>query len=1105
MQTLSLVLIVAAAALAVGGLAAWRAYRLGQQRARRVAAELTILNEIGRDLLRAELDLDALSERVFVQASRIITAPSFQLGLFEGDAYLIKVWMRDGQLVPGQVFPDAGQRGLVGWVRRTGQPLLVKDFEAERDSLPAFPQSEHQAPPRSGLFVPLIAGNDTIGIIAVQSHQPGCFTEEHLRLLTGLANQAAWAIRNAQLYERARHRADQLRLVGRVSAQMSRIQPLADLFREIVTRVSEAFGYYCVSIFVVEGDEIRPGASTRDLLRELPRVAQGQGMIGWAAQQGLTALANNVAEDPRYRHWGILPETRSEIALPLKVEERVLGVLDVQSDQVGAFQEEEVHLLETLAAQAAVAIEQTQTYEAERRLSQRLEALVRASQTIVSVLDMDDLLDQIVELIAETFEFDRVHIFVRIGDRLVFRAGTGPHSVRWLIEELSYALDDAGLIPKVARTLEPELVADVEQSSDYVPGPSVEDTRSEMTVPIHMAGIAMGVIDLQSQRIGAFSDEDVVLMQSLADSVAVALRNAVLYASERRRRSLADTLREVSARLASKLDLDSVLADILEGLRRVIALQTAALLLFEENEEVLTVLATTGPNLEGFVGQRLPLDVLRNVDGLSVLESLRRVYRELLQLPADRDLLVEPLAVGGDVIGYIITDQPEPYTPIDLEILSAFANQAAVAVSNARLYAAQQAEAYVTTALLQVAEAVNAQVQESEALEMISRLTALLAGVSRCLILRWDADERAYYVSAQYGIAREPFIGLLGVPIRAEEHPLLDLLSVADRPLGAGAQYQLPTPEPLARLLPASAIMCFPLRARGGLVGLLVVDEPRRSTNPRLISVLTGIAHQTATVLETANLQASAVERERLEQELEVARSIQASFIPDAPPQLPGWQVAAAWEAARQVSGDFYDFIPLPNGNWGLVIADVADKGMPAALFMAVCRTLLRAAAISRVSPAATLMRVNQLLFNDARTDLFVTVFYAVWDPLTGRVAYSSGGHNAALFVRAQDSRVSELTCRGIALGVISDITLEEHEVILQPGDMLVAYTDGVTEATRTGYEQFGLERFKAVLEASGTRDAADALQQVLQTVSEFVGGAPQSDDLTLWMLKRDR
>lgn len=1104
---LPVTILVGMAALVAGGLlGGWFGLR-GRRRSRRATDELTSINAMGLQLLRAQLSVDDLAHLVYLQAAEIVPADTFQLGLFNGDAYDVKVRVEEGEPQPPDLLSGDGRQGIVGWVHEMGQPLLVTNLDTERAKLPAFLQDYIQKTTtfKSALFVPLIAGTSTIGVIGVESGRPGLFNEEHLHMLTALANLAAAAIRNAQLYEDAQYRAEQLNLISQVSASVSSMQPLPDLFQQFVELTKETFGYYYVGIFILDDGKLISGATTDPGMHGVV-VEPGQGMVGWAARQGKPALAGNVANDPRYRQLGVLPETRSEIALPLLAEGRVLGVLDVQSDEVGTFGSADVLLLETLAAQIAIAIEQGETYETERQLAQRLETLVQVSQAIVSILDLDDLLDRLVELISEAFGFERVHIFIRIADSLVFRAGVGPHSVRWIIDDLSYGMEEKGLIPKVARTAQSELVDDVLESPDYRVGRGVEDTRSEMALPIQMAGRVMGVLDVQSEVPNAFSQEECVLMQSLADSAAVAIRNAALYAAERRRRDLADTLREVSATLASDLDTEGVIAEVLESLRRVTTLRTAAVMLFDDNTDTLTIYATSGPDLEGYVGQRVPLEAFAASESEGAESAIRRIHEDLLGLSEDRPLMTVPLAVGGRLIGYLVAERRSPWLQIDddMEAVSAFANQAAIAISNARLYASQQVEAYVTTVLLQVAEAVNAQTDVKSALETISRLTALLAGVSRCLILRWEPEEQAYYCVAQYGVARDRFTEQLSMPILAEKHPLLDLLSVTDQPLGAGKGYQLPVPAPIAALLPTPAVMTFPLRAKSGLAGLLIVDDPRKSTNPRLMSILTGIAHQTATVLETARLQASATERRRLEQELEVARSIQASFIPDFPPELPGWQLAAAWRAARQVSGDFYDFVALPDGKWGLVIADVADKGTPAALFMAVCRTLLRAAAVSRTSPAKTLRRVNQLLFNDARTDLFVTVFYAVWDPKTGVVTYASGGHNSPLLVRAADRNVVELHSKGIALGVIPEVELEEKQVTMQCGDILVAYTDGVTEAMQADYTEWGLERFTQTL-AEGPHDGAEALlDEVLARVEKFVGGAPQSDDLTMWVLRRD-
>jgi len=145
---------------------------------------------------------------------------------------------------------------------------------------------------------------------------------------------------------------------------------------------------------------------------------------------------------------------------------------------------------------------------------------------------------------------------------------------------------------------------------------------------------------------------------------------------------------------------------------------------------------------------------------------------------------------------------------------------------------------------------------------------------------------------------------------------------------------------------------------------------------------------------------------------------------------------------------------------------------------------------------------VNELLFSDARTDLFVTVFYSVWNPASGRLTYASGGHNPALILPAE-GRVKEIRTKGIALGVMPVIEIEEQHCILKPGDTLIAYTDGVTEAMQEDYTEYSLDRLKAVVMNCRGQGASEMLQYVLTDIEAFVQGAPQSDDLTLWLLKR--
>ena len=244
----------------------------------------------------------------------------------------------------------------------------------------------------------------------------------------------------------------------------------------------------------------------------------------------------------------------------------------------------------------------------------------------------------------------------------------------------------------------------------------------------------------------------------------------------------------------------------------------------------------------------------------------------------------------------------------------------------------------------------------------------------------------------------------------------------------------------------------------------------------------------------------------RVEQELALAGKIQASFLPRDLPEVPGWQIAATLEPARQTSGDFYDLIPLPNGRLGIVVADVADKGMGAALYMALSRTLIRTYAVQYHARPDYVFRVaNRRILMDADAKLFVTVFYGVLDPLTGTLTYCNAGHNPPYLLSGQSGGpIRELRRTGIPLGIFEGETWEHCSVQLAPGDVLWLYTDGVTDAEDGNEEFFGEERLLEAARASVGRSAQGAQDALLAAVHRFVGDAPQFDDITLMVLARE-
>lgn len=240
-----------------------------------------------------------------------------------------------------------------------------------------------------------------------------------------------------------------------------------------------------------------------------------------------------------------------------------------------------------------------------------------------------------------------------------------------------------------------------------------------------------------------------------------------------------------------------------------------------------------------------------------------------------------------------------------------------------------------------------------------------------------------------------------------------------------------------------------------------------------------------------------------LQNELNVASQIQQSILPTQFPTGSDYEIFASMEPARNVGGDFFDVVTLEAGMVGVAIADVSDKGVPAALFMMSSRTLLKGSAIGIGEPGQVLAEVNDLLHEDNDTGMFVTILYAVYSPTSGEFSYANGGHNSPLLVHPDGSSSLLPLTGGIALGVAPEMPYQQQTITLAPGDLAFLYTDGVTEAMNADGEEFGVERLQAVFEANPPHDPQQANELVFAAVSEFAGETAQSDDITCLALYR--
>ena len=338
----------------------------------------------------------------------------------------------------------------------------------------------------------------------------------------------------------------------------------------------------------------------------------------------------------------------------------------------------------------------------------------------------------------------------------------------------------------------------------------------------------------------------------------------------------------------------------------------------------------------------------------------------------------------------------------------------------------------------------------------------------------------------------------------APNDPLVAYFSGATGAVDISA-LQLDSPA-LEGLREAGIKLVVPLVSQGELIGLLNLG-PRRSEQEysaddrKLLNDLAGHAAPAVRVAQLVREQEAEVrQRERIEQELRVAQLIQQQFLPQENPDLPGWQIAAYYGPAREVGGDFYDFIKLPDDQIGIVVGDVTDKGVPAALVMATTHSILRAEAPRLIAPSAVLTRANELLVDEMPAHMFVTCLYAVLNPATGQLRYANAGHNVP-YVSTEDG-VTELRATGMPLGLLPGMEYEEKQATLAVGDTVLLHSDGLAEAHNGQREMFGFPRVAAL-----TGEASDGevlIDRLLKELADFVGpDLEQEDDITLVTLGR--
>jgi phosphoserine phosphatase RsbU/P len=971
-----------------------------------------------------------------------------------------------------------------------------------------------------------------LGAIQITRPKGPAFSIEELDLLKGLAGIIAVSLVASHRIAVERFRLNQLNLVREVSAQIANVMNVDDLARRVTELIQQTFHYYYVAIFTLRSTStslrFRASATMPRKGRrktQIPlEVETGQGLVGLAAAEGQRILVDDVRNDPRFRYIEVLPETRSEVAIPLKMEDRVLGVLDVQSDQSHSFHPNDLLILEALADTIARAVEGARLYNAVHRRADQLTLIAEVSKSVSSSLELRTLMENVSSLIHDRFGYPYVHLFtVHPIRRLVeYQAGSGTRSHD--LAGYSLSLDDQkGIIPWVAREGRTILANDIKNDEHYRPSPlPPEDTNSELCVPLLYDNRVVGVLDIQSHDINAFTQDDRFIFETVADNIATAIHNADLFHSEQWRRRVADSLREVAGLISADANVDDVLEAILSELDRNLPVDISAIWLLDEDELYLGACHNCDEDLLEETLYSAPGGYESLLNALYSEHPIIRKATDPIWITGivagfnqDYSGLAVPLRVGDQNLGVITLSHSTPgrYGHEAQAMTTTFASYAAVAIENARLYDTAQEQAYASAALLQVAQAIVSLSDLDEMLGTIIRIMPILVGVERAALYQWEAEKELYRPSQQYGFSEEDEETFWKRSFAPGEFAFLDScrgatgMMACELPDQRGLNAWLSVDPTLDINLgnPGALLFAVPIAVKNDLYGVILIEEAAGGLRfrSRRLEIITGIAQQAALAIQNDLLQKEMVVRERLETEVQLARQIQQTFIPESVPQITGWDLAARWKTARQVGGDFYDVFELPDGKLGLFIADVADKGVPAALFMALTRTLVRAAVIESASPADAMRRVNDLLIPDTRQGMFVTGVYAVLDMEKNELTYVNAGHNPPLWVK-NTGEIQRLTRTAIALGVVTGEPVNQCTIKFESGDNLFFYTDGLTEAFNAENVFYGEERLLEAINANCCTTASDLLDIVEASLLNFVQDMPPADDLTMLVLRRE-
>jgi serine phosphatase RsbU (regulator of sigma subunit)/putative methionine-R-sulfoxide reductase with GAF domain len=760
---------------------------------------------------------------------------------------------------------------------------------------------------------------------------------------------------------------------------------------------------------------------------------------------------------------------------------------------------------------------------------ERTTLLWEISRAFHSTRELQPLLELILQ--AATSLIDAEHCSVLLLDeeagRLKFAAATGadPQKLRFIFVPLDNSI--AGQVVRQDKTL---LISDVkEEQRFYREIDAIADltARSILAVPMSLRDEVTGVLELINKRGGGeFAQEDIEVAFSLAEQAAIAIENVRLLDDlEHAYDGLLDLERLGREVVELPAGVNAMLSSVVEKILSFVEAGGGALWVLSENKEDIVCVSAEGLGRETWLDMPLKIGegiagwVMDRAEPLLIKDVEQSKWAALLpewqgeRPPRDEarqgptSIVCAPLISREGVFGAMaLVNGPgdRPFGERDETLLAGLASSVALAVKNAELRESHQKAAGRQALLEEIIQVFHSTVELDKLLPTIFEKVVRTIGAEGGSIWLLDKSGETLTCVIAEGGGGEALRGTKlnlgeGVAgwVAANKQPTI-IADVAQDDRHAGYVDQ--------RIkFKTRSIMSAPLITKGESLGAInVVNKLNGGVFVKEDeNLLVSLANNAALAIKNAQLVEELKEAERIKREIEIASRIQMSLLPRHPPQWEGLDLAGRCIPAQNVGGDYYDFFSTIGGERGIIIADVSGHGIGSALMMTTTRSTLRFESLRQHSPAMVLAQTCQAVHEDlSNAELFITVFYATYNPDSRVLTWANGGHNTPVLWRRRDDAPMFLDADGMLIGFLKDVDYEQRQMVLEPGDVLVMYTDGVTEAKNPSGEMFGEERLCQVIRENIDLPALGLLDSIYNAVWSHSDTVTQYDDITATVMK---